>query len=74
MASEVQRTQVAAGDIQPGLAVPIYVVTRRLGCCPKVESKDWGVSFELHVIVEFRGDQKIYPPAVAKIPINFHRA
>mmetsp|Transcript_1609 Transcript_1609/g.5611 ORF Transcript_1609/g.5611 Transcript_1609/m.5611 type:complete len:309 (+) Transcript_1609:98-1024(+) len=51
--SDVQKLQVAAGDILVGSSVPIHMVLPRLLCCPSVKTEDFSVGFVLGIVLEY---------------------
>jgi hypothetical protein len=49
--STVQFTQIAEGNVNLGLRIPIHVVLPRLYCCPSVQARTFSVSFLVRILV-----------------------
>jgi len=58
VASEVQRLDIADGDIVPKLPLMIFMIWPRLYTCPTVHSPNFKIEFELNVIVELQNESK----------------
>jgi len=57
-ASEVQRLDIADGDIVPRLPLMIFLIWPRLYTCPTVHSPNFKIEFELNIIVELQNEAK----------------
>eukprot|EP00271_Cylindrocystis_brebissonii_P008096 TRINITY_DN22124_c0_g2_i1.p1 TRINITY_DN22124_c0_g2~~TRINITY_DN22124_c0_g2_i1.p1 ORF type:complete len:324 (+),score=83.71 TRINITY_DN22124_c0_g2_i1:240-1211(+) len=51
--TEIQTTQIAAGDICRGLAMPIHLILPRLFTCPSIEAGLFTLQFQTRVVVTF---------------------
>lgn len=49
--TEIQNIQIAEGDIQRNLTVPLFMVFPRLFTCPTLASKTFRVEFEINLVV-----------------------
>lgn len=71
-ATDIQCTQVADGDVDRGIELPIHFVLPRLFTCPSINTDTWGVEFELSAtaVVELHGGQVT---ASARCPLRLVR-
>jgi hypothetical protein len=49
--TEIQNIQIAEGDIQRNLTVPLFMVFPRLFTCPTLIAKTFRVEFEINLVV-----------------------
>eukprot|EP00762_Andalucia_godoyi_P008009 ANDGO_03492.mRNA.1 Down syndrome critical region protein 3 homolog len=69
-ATEIQNIQLVDGDLPRGIAVPIYMVFPRLFTCPSMKTRQYGIEFEINLVVQFMGGLQI----TENIPIKLYRA
>jgi len=67
--SELQTTQIADGDVQRGVAIPIYLLLPRLFTCATTEAVNFRIEFQLAIALIFKNDQMIKNV----FPLTLHR-
>lgn len=58
-ATEIQNIQIGEGDVNHGIAIPIYMVFPRLFTCPTLVTTNFKVEFEVNIVIIFHDDHLI---------------
>jgi len=57
-ATEIERIEIADGDIPPKLPLMLFMILPRQYTCPTVHSPNFKIEFELNILVQLQNDAK----------------
>ncbi|XP_072959418.1 uncharacterized protein [Typha angustifolia] len=67
--SVIQTTQIADGDVQRFMALPIYVILPRLLVCPTLLAGPFSIEFQVSLVISFQSElSKLYPGSDRRTP------
>jgi len=68
-ATEIQNLQIADGDVNRNMNIPIYMIFPRLFTCPTTETPNFKIEFEVNIVVVFVNDYLV----TENFPVKLHR-